>query len=65
MNTLAVRRSSGQSVVLSYPGGNIEVTVAGVDGMTGQATVVFVAADNITITRKEILNRASGGERNK
>jgi sRNA-binding carbon storage regulator CsrA len=63
MNTLAVRRKAGYSVILGYPGGSIEVTVAGVDGLTGEATLVFMAPESISITRSEVAARTSRGDR--
>lgn len=64
MNTLALRRRAGEAFVLAYPGGAIEVTVVGVDGLTGQATITVLSPGPVKITRSELLNRKSVGDRN-
>lgn len=65
MSYLAIRRKAGETAVFSYPGGRIEVTVAAVDGMTGQATLAILAPGSVSITRKELEGRTSAGDRNK
>lgn len=64
MTFLALRRRVGESFSLTYPGGRIDVTVAGIDGLTGQATLSVLAPPSVKITRKELEGRESAGERN-
>ena len=65
VTVLALRRKVGESVLLSYPGGHIELTVAGIDGVTGQATLAVIAPPSVKVTRKELDGRESAGERNR
>lgn len=57
MGIFAIKRRAGETVSLTYPGGRIEVTVAGVDGLTGQATLAIIAPPSVAIARLELEGR--------